>query len=707
MGMITERLNIRLFIDGIEAPVIGVNCVFAEGTVATAVVNLVATDEIYDIKPRAFITIFVYDGYDFVPDHKSGGGATLGIGPQDLRRYKLLFAGEMVAISVNKSAAGRSATMQCACPTNYWDFIKQQYINFRNGGVELFESAFLGVKQDRLKFFDVVTAGAHSKMYVWLTQSRNANGKASLFLGVQRMLREMFFSVSDFYGEAFNRLRLGDQIVGLAADETAAELFKIQFAEKFMKNRVGGAGGMTTARQMIDLLLGPVFHSYVTVPFPKFDRTGASGGLQLDPAKKADKALLDPQISREKSWKDASLNYTVIKPDTWFMTPPACNIVFPHMYRTMSYSRNYLSEPTRMFLRTSLIFTGQDLWLTERFYAPDFDAFNDQLYKKGGYLNRLAETLLPHEEFVGLNPIQVWNPDLTAFVAKGPRREYLARMTDYLFWKYRFGSRQTSVSGPLNLNLVPGYPGVVLDRVSSATTSPKHYVGNIASVVHSIDQQGGQTHFTLVGSRTHDEVIDFDGKNRTLEEITSRGTDGFLDNRYDIERIGEEVYQHLFGCGSVYDVFNSLDIEAENEVADSVFSEVAELFSTAGPMVASVKTLEILYKAAVDNDVDMRSFTSSITQRPKANFVEMMGSDVGLPTSSDELNSLAATDPDAFEQEGFFVAAVDPTADTTVNSDYTTTKGKTAKYKLKEHLKARQEKVQAYVNSLRLRGLRG
>ena len=697
MGLVAERLNLRLFIDGVEVPVIGAKCTFSEGTVATAEIQLIATDELYDIEPRAFVTLFVYDNYDYVP---TPGGSSTRIGPHDLRRWKLLFAGEYVAVGLQKSAGSRQATISCACPTNYLDFIRQQYINFRNGGVELFEAAFMGVKQDRLKFFDVVTQGVNSKLYVWLTQSRNANGEPSLYLGVQRMLREMFFSVNDFYAEAFNRLRIGDTIVGLAEDETAAKLFNLQFFEKFIKNKVGGAGGMVTARQLIDLLLGPVFHTYVTVPFPRFDRTGASAGVQLNPNNAADIPLLDGIIGRENAWPGAALHYTVIKPDTWFMAPPACNVVFPHQYNSLSYQRNFLAEPTRLFLRTSLIFTENDSWLTERFYAPDFEAFNQLLYQKGGYLDRMATTLLPHEEFIGLNPAQVWQADLAAYVQKGPRREYFGKLADYLYWKYRFGTRSVNVSGPLNMNLLPGYPGLVMDRMDSDAGVTRHYMGSITTVMHSVDQNGGWTSFSMAGARTHDEVADFDGAGRTLEEITSRGTDGFLDDRYDVTTIGDSVYQPLFGCPSLYDI--GLDL-----------TDLADLDGISKtPVVSSVRALETTYRTVLGSSSDIRVFTDSITQRPKANFAEMMGLLLARIQSefvSQEAFSYATeTDPELLQNpEGFFSSAISTVSQTVENATYTSANGTKGQYALKAHMEARQDKVLAYADSLRLRGLRG
>jgi hypothetical protein len=747
VGLVAERLNLRLFIDGIEVPVIGAKCTFSEGTVATAEIQVVATDLVYDLEPRSFITLFVYDNYDYIPHPRSGEPNGQRIGGQDLRRWKLLFSGELVAVSMNKQGAARAATLSCADHTNYWDFIRQHYINFRNAGVELFEAAFLGVKQDRLKFFDVLTTGAQSRLYVWLTQSKNKSGEASLYLGMQRMLREMFFSVNDFYAEMFNRLRIGDCIVGLQEDETAAKLFKLQFFEKFIKNKVGGQGSMVSARQLVDGLLGPVMHTYVTVPCPRFDRKGESLGFTPEAGSELSKGL----ISRDNSWPGASLNQTIIKPDTWFLAPPMCNVVFPHQCRSVNFGRNYLAEPTRMFLRTSLLFTGADKWLTERFYAPDFKSFNKQLYKEGGYLQRLAGTNLPHEKFVGLNPIMLWEEDLPAYVAKGPRRDYLSQLTHYLFWKHRFGTRTVNVSGPLNLNLVPGYPGLVLDRVATPDyqlvqgervdlSVTRHFQGNITTVVHSVDQVGGWTHFSMAGARVHDERADFDDEGRSLEEVVARGTDGFLDSRYHAGKIGANVYQKLFGCNSIVDILSSAEkteevskkvkvptdaqVKAAQEGVNTFYADQrttlqganvlgvlseAEFQSrndellvewgeelkrassqqtvpkieeqTKGDLVPlAVDKLHMLYREALKNNVNIDLWTKSLTNRPKATFPEMMGTDlanvppdrnqVGDGTANGSLWVIWEQDLELAGQEGFFASAVNPGASTTQDAGY-------------------------------------
>jgi hypothetical protein len=460
----------------------------------------------------------------------------------------------------------------------------------------------------------------------------------------------------------------------------------------------------------------------------------------------------------------------------------------------------------------------------------------------------MAQTLLPHERFVGLNPAQVWQSDLPAYVQKGARREYLAQLADYLYWKYKFGTRTVNVSGPLNLNLIPGYPGLVMDRVDTQVGVTRHFLGNVKTVVHSVDQAGGWTHFSLVGARVHDETIDYDesinGEVRSLEEITSRGTDGYLDDRYDVERIGPEVYQNLFGCGSIVDVLsqeerfetvtrqvtrvvprelNQSEIEAINAAsqqaadvigvvnqeafnqsaveglgiagfspndADEIVEDVqADLNSkiaaiTAGATVEVAETVEEQvkldlvplavmklhesYRKALESEANISRFTAGITNRPKANFAELMGIDLqNVPPKRGEVDEAVATarsiellkqqDPELAENEGFFASAVNPQANVTANNSFGTGKFGTVqvpytvleeevivpaeetfdsfgnpvtipevtefvektiydnergeevqgKYPLQENLEARREKVLAYVGSLLFRGMRG
>jgi len=813
MGTIASRLNLRLFLDGVEVPVIGARCTFSDGAPATAEVQIVATNAVHDILPRTLVTLFYYETYDY--ERTSGTVALTKLGVEDPRRWKLLFLGEVTGLAIQQQNQQRACVLSCVDPSTYWDSIRQHYINFRNAGVELFENAFMGVRLDRLKHFDVVTKDAHSNLFVWLSQSKVKTGKtetklagyrhtmsgktisvdeynslataelssdeqhvlsqgavkttsvtedgesasdyapyyaevdeeySNLYVGIQRMLREMFFASNLFYAKAFNRLRLGDMLVGLPEDKTAAKLMKLDYFEKFIKGQVGGAGGYVTARQLIQLMLGTVFHTYTAVPCPKFDPEGTSRGMTMSVEQDAHllKEIL-PRYTRP----GATLNYQLIKPDAWFLAPPACNVILPHQINSLAYQRNFLQEPTRLFMRTSLLFTGTNKWLTERFYAPDFAAFDVQMYDKGGFNERMASTLLPHEKWIGIAPIEHWQHDLQAYVAKGPRREYLAHLADYLFWKQRFAPRTANVALPFTPDLVVGYPGVVVTETGRVGTAGRHIIGHMQTLVHSITQQGGWTHVTMQGCRNHDETADFDAEKRTLEELTSRGADGFLDDRYDVGRIGQEVYQPIFGCDSLVDAVTTDDLT--EEIEQTILTDLQFLLDTEdSPLAASVVALQVLYRSAVRAKLDINAFTRSLTHRPKANMVEV----IGLPTTQGatiEMEQMILSQ--SGEVEGFHSIAVDVDASDHSYDQYTTTRyenvsevkhtpavmeeqifpdggvisveevevekaktekvtytreiNETATYGLKDDLAERQERIRLYLDSLVMRGIRG
>jgi hypothetical protein len=735
--MRAARLNLKLFVEGLEVPIIGCRCTYSEGGPATADVQVVATDEVFDLPPRALITIFYYEGNDL--EKTSTGMSERLLSPNDPRRWKLLFMGELAGISLNKTSSSRSANLQCVDFTNYWDFIQQSYVNFRNGGIEMIENAFMGVRMDRQKFYDVTTKDVMSNLFVWLMNSKatDEDGKKtpSIFLGAHRLLREMYFASNFFYARAYNRLRIGDTLAGLKNDKTSQKLFRLEFFKKFVNNRIGGAGGLVTVRQMLGMLLEPVMHTYITVPCPKFDPKGESVGLTRKEMVAAHD-LLEGEMVDYSAHNEAGLNLTVIKPDVWFVAPPACNVFYPDSYNSLQYQRNYLKEPTRLFMRTKLMFQSRaSKWLTERLYAPDFTQLNALMKEEGGHLNSLSSVLLDYEDFQGINPTFVWQDDITAYVTGDARRTYLSFLADFIFWKYRFSTRTANLACHFNPDVLPGYPAAVFETVGPAGTKGRHLLGQIHTVVHSVTQKGGWTHATLIGCHHHTEDVDFDKKGRTLEEITNRGSDGFMDERYHADRIGQEVYQPLFGCDSIVD---SVITQAD----DPTDSTVASTSEASNSIKAAVDYLEEIYRTARDGGMDMEAFIRSTTWRPKASLVDIHGIPDGLDAATSSHLADQGVEPRGFmgvasdvnddtkgdytsykyvrgedktttvvgeadDAQGLVDGSAAPKATETVVTPQYSKTGEKGAFDFKGHLEARQVSVLAYIESLKLRGLRG
>ena len=108
-----QYLDLRLFMEGIEVPVIGAGVSMNIGSAATANVQIVPDESLTTILPRTVVHLFYLDSEDF----HSSTNAT----PQD-HHYKLMFSGEVFSLSIGKAGAGnRVATLNCLDFSNVWD----------------------------------------------------------------------------------------------------------------------------------------------------------------------------------------------------------------------------------------------------------------------------------------------------------------------------------------------------------------------------------------------------------------------------------------------------------------------------------------------------------------------------------------------------------------------------------------------------------
>lgn len=195
MSFTGSELGLKVYIEGVLIPVIGVQTTFTEGQAAAAEIRTVPTSSFHCIKPRSMVHIFYLTAnteedtgqfYSFTQgdrlnsdpgdyptiedgvintsmvEHlmslgKSEAEATsaaraLGSNRGNIRvgrRYKLLFSGEYVSYAYAKTTGGRVLVLQCRDATNYLDSLKQHGSNYKSGGFEQIENSFLGVQRDK------------------------------------------------------------------------------------------------------------------------------------------------------------------------------------------------------------------------------------------------------------------------------------------------------------------------------------------------------------------------------------------------------------------------------------------------------------------------------------------------------------------------------------------------------------------------------
>jgi len=214
-------------------------------------------------------------------------------------------------------------------------------------------------------------------------------------------------------------------------------------------------------------------------------------------------------------------------PETFFVSPPRCNVIFPDQYFQFSYSRNFAREVTRLSCQGGLgILAGGkgSKILGHHYFAPNIkDVRGKTLYAT---LSAGARVLLPHEVHSGIIPKFEWVTDghrwgLKASVkgaeaTQAQKINYLQRLANFQFFLHRWSSRNMELAGIFMPNLVAGFPSVVIDRSAPSSEVlavlekalgrrmlPTQFMGKIVGLTHSVSQQGGSTSVSFAYCRTH------------------------------------------------------------------------------------------------------------------------------------------------------------------------------------------------------------
>jgi len=227
----------------------------------------------------------------------------------------------------------------------------------------------------------------------------------------------------------------------------------------------------------------------------------------------------------------AKLYTQLFLPETFFVSPPRCNIIFPDQYFELNFSRNFMREVSRLAMQGGLGMLGggrQGAKLFSRFYlAPKIRDVQGKLLVAS--MSQGSRVILQHEVHSGIIPKFSWVTDghrwgvkaandagTLSEVKKTQKIHYLQRLADFQFYLHRWSARQLSLTGVFNPNIVAGLPSAVLNRASPSPAVveqlektlrrrmlPTQFLGKIYSYTHSISQDGGSTSVQLAYARTH------------------------------------------------------------------------------------------------------------------------------------------------------------------------------------------------------------
>ena len=657
-----QYLNLRLFLEGVEVPVIGASVTSSVGAPAQATIQVVGDPAVLRLAPRTLVHLFVYDPHGVSKVNPKSADA----------KYVLLFSGDLMEVQYQKSSATRNATLVCVDDTSYYDlaytyFYTQAAIESTNiQELTRERAAFVGAKTGRTDVASASLVLGDMLNTVFRDPVPRTSGLKDLkgLLGAIIRILEEFMGVDDvsaggvnqFFSMHSRRKRLLQQIGMLDDDRIAIKLLSSEFIINFIKKKSDQLGDLVTARQLVKYILDFMYYNLVPISSPRYiasssikvttkppksqrlmeatldrilhrvslgDRIdyiaseeyavatfqgdplsasvipeldkdvakfkelsaqpeyaaevvlleqfmqelvlyaiSAKGGVDTSAAYARLNAIADfikaievPQIqtfSRDASIDDRMYT-TCILPDLFFGVAPTCNVLYPDMYSSFTYSRSMATEPTRMHLSTGiegslLGNTGAD---NLTYYAPSINEFKSiqsmsvrsaQVDEDNTALNLVEGRLFDHELYTGIIPTfsRVDRMAYTAALAKANRekvREHLQqqreaagggrartgsldanllagsfesegafeederddffiRVANYQYIKKKLGKRRGGASGLLNPYAVPGFPMIIIDGV------PVDGAGDVFKDFSEADDQN-ESYVGLLTSVTH------------------------------------------------------------------------------------------------------------------------------------------------------------------------------------------------------------
>lgn len=267
MSTTASQLHIRLFLEGVEVPVISADVQSTlDGPGTSASIQVVATPEVGRLRPRTLVHLFFLDV------------STEGT-------YRLLFSGEVVGVSVSKTESSRNASLDCRDFRSYFDAAYTYFMTndtLRGGGEGT--TAILKLLQSQAAFTGATTGFSNvaSNQTELLISSILNDPKPKSWgfqdtkglLGGLIQIIETFTGIAEigkaganqFFSFAEARLHLLAQLGLYEADETAKRLFSAEAMINFMAQRLESLGDLVTLSQIIEMILRFIYYRIAPNP---------------------------------------------------------------------------------------------------------------------------------------------------------------------------------------------------------------------------------------------------------------------------------------------------------------------------------------------------------------------------------------------------------------------------------------------------------
>ena len=250
------------------------------------------------------------------------------------------------------------------------------------------------------------------------------------------------------------------------------------------------------------------------------------------------------------TYRNGKMISSLLKPIFYDAHPPACNIMYPSHVGTIRTEENVYAVPTRIrtespyhtlklsgdpdsvfaHIASTSFYPHPDLGVQER--GSIRDIFNDKLLKTecftGPYVYDAVAPIWMHKLSNNNEGEKNYGE------AVNLQEQVLKTMLTLKQYEYR----AMSVESALNLNITPGFPGVVYDNIDTNLA----FCGQVLAVSHSISKGSATTTVEFGFTRTLREQVKNPVKN-SYQPIYDKVTS-------DPAKM-DRIYRETIGCGAV------------------------------------------------------------------------------------------------------------------------------------------------------------
>jgi hypothetical protein len=491
-----EKLHALVYMEGFRIPVSSIVVNSGINIHTSLSMYVVPTEMARKILPRTRINAFWLDNCQSNPN------------------YVVVFEGETIGYGLARQFDNRSTIIHAVGYTEYWDNCKKYYVDFSKGLAGAAEKIQIQSKKggdaDTSPGIVPQEKGYFAKIF------READKKEFLDIVIDDLINKIG-KTYDIYNIANERYQIDKRITS-ATSGVVSKLIRADYANVWVEQISGQESGQRGITETIIHLLGIIHHHFVSLAVPS----------KLT----EDITTYNHDIKGKK--EKYRIGNVLFKPNCYMMPAPRCNVIFPNEYTSYQYSRNHLSEITRIRftpLPSMLLEAAVSSGIAKAYYYPESLAEDFVRLSKDPNQKETVRDFNPHlmtfeERMKGIIPSFTNQGWCMSQFLRAPENSgeanlatYARENVKYKYYQSQFATRQFSIQITANVHIVPGFPCVLID----GSDQNAHIIADVVSVSTSINAAGGgDTSIVLASPREYDEIdfgsIELDHENMKLKK---------------------------------------------------------------------------------------------------------------------------------------------------------------------------------------------